>query len=59
VASYNYLNSRKITTKKNVVNVVDLMDRAKSEKKKENKKTIIVAATAVSALALSGIIISL
>jgi len=35
------------------------VNRAKLEKNKEKKKTIMIAAAAISALALSGIVISL
>ena len=40
-------------------NVVDLIKRNKLEEKREKKNTIILAAAAISALAVSGLIISL
>ena len=59
MASYKYLSSRKSHVTYNSVNVVDLVNRAKLEKNKEKKKTIMIAAAAISALAISGIVISL
>ncbi len=39
--------------------VFDLINRVKSDEKKEKRNTILIAAGAVSALLVSGIIISL
>ena len=44
--------------KKNT-NVVDLLNKVKLERKKEKRVTIVIASAAVSALAITGIIISL
>jgi len=41
------------------IDVLDLIKRNKLEEKKEKKNTIIIAAAAISALAVSGLIISL
>ena len=61
MASYKYL----ISTKDNKVgassrlNVVDLLKQTKLEQRKEKRRNIMVAAAAISALAVSGLIISL
>ena len=58
--SNKYLDSKKFNINKSSnLNVNDLLAKAKIEKKKENRKNIIIAASAISALAISGIIISL
>lgn len=44
---------------KTATNVVDLINQAKFEEKREKRKKLFVATAAVSALAISGIIISL
>ena len=41
------------------VNVVDLINLAKLEEKKEKRTTLVIAAVAISFLAVSGLIISL
>ena len=41
------------------VNVVDLVKKAKFEEKKEKRRTMVIVAAALSALAMSGFIISL
>ena len=41
------------------VNVVDLVKKAKFEEKKEKRRTVVIVAAALSALAMSGFIISL
>ena len=41
------------------VNVVDLVKRAKFEEKKEKRRTLVIAAATLSAIAVSGFIISL
>ena len=56
----NYEEARyKNRPEKKTINVVDLLNRAKVEEKKEKRQTMIIAAGAVSALAISAIIISL
>ena len=61
MASYKYLirkkDSRKVTSTR--INVVDLFKKAKLEQRKQKRKNIIVATAAKSALAVSGLIISL
>ena len=59
MASNNYTGLRNGTRVYKPTNVVDLIKKAKDAEKKEKKKTLIVAAAAVSALAISGLIISL
>tara|TARA_E500000331_G_scaffold122748_1_gene120193 strand:+ start:1395 stop:1568 length:174 start_codon:yes stop_codon:yes gene_type:complete len=56
VSSHKYL-ANKIDREHNL-NVVNLIKQAKIERKKERRKNVIVAAAAVSALAISGIIIT-
>ena len=56
MSSHNYL-ANKIDREHNL-NVVNLIKQAKIERKKERRKNVIVAAAAVSALAISGIIIT-
>jgi len=60
MALYNYLTSK--SDRSNVrkpINVIDLMNKAKLEEKKEKRHNLVVAAAAISALAISGFIISL
>ena len=60
MALYNYLTSK--SDHNNVrkpINVIDLMNKAKLEEKKEKRHNLVVAAAAISALAISGLIISL
>jgi len=54
-----HVYSRKAARTQGTVNVVDLIHRAKIKEKKEKRQNIIIAAVAVSALAVSGFIISL
>lgn len=56
--SRDYLIHKKHSEKKSI-NVVDLMNKAKIAQKKERRQTILVAAIAASALAISGFVISL
>ena len=61
MASYKYLISNK-DNKVGVssrLNVVDLLKQTKLEQRKEKRRNIMVAAAAISALAVSGLIISL
>ena len=57
--SEDYLASRDLADVRRAVNVVDLIKKAKFEEKKEKRHTIVIAAAALSALAISGLIISL
>ena len=52
----NMLNKNRRTFKK--TNVVDLIQKVKSEEKKEKVYTALYAVAAVSAIAVSGLIIS-
>jgi len=55
----NYITTKVTTSSYKRTNIVDLLNKAKVEQKKENRNTIIYAAGAVSLLAISGLIISL
>ena len=60
MALYNYLtlkNDRDNVRKP--INVIDLMNKAKLEEKKEKRHNLVITAAAISALAISGLIISL
>ena len=59
MASYKYLLSRSTAAKNSKVNVIELMRRAKVEKVKDKKSNLIYAGAALSALVVSGFIISL
>ena len=56
MASYKHLANK--TDREQNLNVVNLLKQAKLERKKEKRKNVIVAAAAVSALAISGLLIS-
>ena len=58
VASSSYIGKKKQNYAYRTTNVVDLIHRVKSNNKKEKRKTIIITAVAISALVLSGLIIS-
>jgi len=49
----------KVETSIKKVNINDLMARSKLEKKRENKRNVVIAATAISAIAVTGLILSL
>ena len=55
----NYITTKVTTSSYKKTNIVDLLNKAKVEQKKEKRNTIIYAAGAVSLLAISGLIISL
>lgn len=59
MASYNYMTSKDTTKFRSNVDVVQLMNKAKAERQKEKKKNMYIVAATVSALAVSGLIISL
>jgi len=59
MADYKYLIRKKVNKETTRLNVVDLREKVKVEQKKEKRKNIIAAAAAISALAVSGLIISL
>ena len=55
----NYITTKVITSSYKKTNIVDLLNKAKVEQKKEKRNTIIYAVGAVSLLAISGLVISL
>ena len=55
----NYITTKVTTSSYKRTNIVDLINKAKVEEKKEKRNTIIYAVGAVSVLAISGLIISL
>ncbi len=59
MASYNYMTSKDTTKFRRNVDVVQLMNKVKVERQKEKKKNMYIVAATVSALAVSGLIISL
>ena len=59
MSAYNHLSQKRNGQRHKSINVMDLMQKAKFNEKKEKRNTIIVAAAAISALAVSGFIISL
>ena len=59
MASYKYMLPKNKSAKDFRVDVVDLMRRAEIEKKKDKKSNLIYAGAALSALVVSGLIISL
>ena len=58
VMPHGYLTQKRAGNTRKSVNVVDLIDTVKLERKKEKKKTIIMVAATVSALAVFGLIIA-
>ena len=59
MSTRDYETQRNIAANRGLVNVVDLIKKAKFEEKKEKRQTIVIAAAAISALAISGLIITL
>ena len=59
MSAYNHLSQKRNGQRHKSINVMDLMQKAKFNEKKEKRNTIIVTAAALSALAVSGFIISL
>ena len=59
MASYKYMLPKNKSAENFRVDVVDLMRRAEIEKKKDKKSNLIYAGAALSALVVSGLIISL
>ena len=59
MSAYNNLSQKRNGQSHKSINVMDLMQKAKFNEKKEKRNTIIVTAAAISALAVSGFIISL
>lgn len=58
IPKYFSTQKRNIIKSERLTNVVDLMHKAKLEEKKEKRKNIYITVAAISALAVSGIIIS-
>jgi len=58
MAFQNYLNRKKTNIHHGNTSVVDLIRNSRKEEKLEKRKNIIMAATAVGALLISGLIIS-
>lgn len=54
-----YLKGKKIQEVSNKANIIDLLKKSKLEQKAEKRKSILIATSAISALAISGLIISL
>ena len=59
MAEHKYLSEKKNNNQTSRLNVVDLLNKSKIEQNIEKRNNIIVAAAAISALAVSGLIISL
>ena len=59
MALYNYITPKRSESGYRKGNIVDLLNRAKVEQRKEKINTIIYAVAAISVLAISGLIISL
>ena len=57
--SDNYIAEKKRGSGYRTTNVVNLINRAKLDQKKEKRKNIIISAAAISALVATGLIISL
>ena len=59
MAFQNYLNRKKTIIHHRSTNVLDLIKNSKKEEKIEKRKNIIITTTALGALVVSGLIISL
>ena len=59
MATQDYIAQKSRDYARKTVNVVDLINLAKREEKKERRTTLVIAAVAISFLAVSGLIISL
>ena len=59
MATQDYLRRKVHVKESSVTDVNDLIQRVRQEKKKEKRKSIIYVAAAVSAIAISGLIITL
>ena len=59
MSAYSHLSQKKNERRHKSVDVMDLMQKAKFNEKREKRNTILVTAAAISALAVSGFIISL
>lgn len=59
MSSRDYSTQGNVAGNRRSVDVVDLIKKAKFEEKKEKRQTIVIAAAALSVLAISGMIITL
>ena len=59
MANYNYISVKSAKSQYRKANIVDLIKRAKLDEKKEKRNVLLYAAAAISALAFSGLVISL
>ncbi len=59
MALSNYLIEKNQKNNNKTINVIDLMNRAKSQEKKEKRTTLLITAAALSVLAVTGVVISL
>ncbi len=59
MALSNYLIEKNQKNNNKTINVIDLMNRAKSQEKKEKRTTLLITAAALSVLVVAGVVISL
>ena len=59
MALSNYLTEKEQKRNSKSINVIDLINRAKFQEKKEKRKTMFITAAAISALVATGFVISL
>ena len=59
MALSNYLMEKNQKNNNKTVNVIDLMNKAKFQEKKEKRTTLLITAAALSVLAVTGVVISL
>ena len=59
MALSNYLIEKNQKNNNKTINVIDLMNRAKSQEKKEKRTTLLITAAALSVLAVTGVVIFL
>ena len=59
MSSRDYSTQGNVAGNRRSVDIVDLIKKAKFEEKKEKRQTIVIAAATLSALAISGLIITL
>ena len=59
MALSNYLMEKNQKDNNKTVNVIDLMNKAKFQEKKEKRTTLLITAAALSVLAVTGVVISL
>ena len=59
MSSRDYSTQKDVEDNRRSVNVIDLIRKAKFAEKKEKRQTAVIAAAALSALAISGLILTL